>query len=46
MEYAPGGELFAQLTEVGPFHEEEAKVVFAQIASALEYMVKKLLSNW
>ena len=40
LEYAPGGELFARLTsEKGPYKEFEAKIVFAQIASAIQYMV-------
>lgn len=39
MEYAPGGELFARLTEEGYYDEEKAKFIFAQIASAVEYMV-------
>ena len=40
MEYAHGGELFARLTgEKGPYRESpEAKVIFAQIASAVDYM--------
>ena len=41
LEYAPGGELFARLTsEKGPYKEFEAKIVFAQIASAIQYMVR------
>ena len=39
MEYAPGGELFVRLAEVGRYSEQEAKPIFAQIASAVEYMV-------
>ena len=40
LEYAHGGELFARLTsEKGPYKESEAKIVFAQIASAIQYMV-------
>ena len=39
MEYAHGGELFARLTgEKGAYSEREAKLIFAQIASAIEYM--------
>ena len=40
LEYAHGGELFARLTsEKGPYKEYEAKIVFAQISSAIQYMV-------
>ena len=40
MEYAHGGELFARLTgDKGPYREKpDAKVIFAQIASAIDYM--------
>ena len=38
MEYAPGGELFVRLAEVGRYSEQEARPIFAQIASAVEYM--------
>ncbi len=38
MEFAPGGELFARLTEEGPFTERQARGVFAQVASAVDYM--------
>lgn len=41
MEFAPGGELFARLTEEGPYAEQEARGIFAQIASAVEYMVSR-----
>ena len=40
MEYAPGGELFAKLTEDGAYPEDKARPIFAQIASAVEYMVR------
>ena len=40
MEYAPGGELFVRLAECGSYTENEAKPIFAQIASAVQYMVK------
>ena len=44
LEYAHGGELFARLTsEKGPYKESEAKIIFAQIASAIQYMVRKSL---
>ena len=39
MEYAPGGELFVRLAEIGSYTESEAKPIFAQIASAIHYMV-------
>jgi len=38
MEYAPGGELFVRLAECGSYTEYEAKPIFAQIASAVQYM--------
>jgi len=38
MEYAPGGELFVRLAECGSYTEHEAKPIFAQIASAVQYM--------
>ena len=39
MEYAHGGELFARLTgDKGAYKESEAKLIFSQIASAIEYM--------
>ncbi len=43
MEFAPGGELFVRLAENGSYHESEAKAIFAQIASAVEYMVSTVL---
>ena len=44
LEYAHGGELFARLTsEKGPYKESEAKIVFAQISSAVQYMVSFLI---
>ena len=39
MEYAPGGELFVRLAETGSYTELEARPIFAQIASAVQYMV-------
>ena len=39
MEYAPGGELFVRIAEAGSYTELEAKPIFAQIASAVQYMV-------
>ena len=41
MEMAPNGELFARLSEEGPYKECQAKGIFAQIASAVEYMVRQ-----
>ena len=41
MEYAPGGELFVRIAECGSYTEMEAKPIFAQIASAVQYMVSK-----
>ncbi|KAJ9580509.1 hypothetical protein L9F63_024313, partial [Diploptera punctata] len=38
MEYASGGELFNKITTVGRIAENEAKVVFAQVTSAVQYM--------
>ena len=43
LEYAHGGELFARLTsEKGPYKEPEAKIIFAQIGSAVQYMVNPI----
>ena len=42
MEYAPGGELFARLTEDGPYEEDRAKSIFAQVASGVDYMHNNL----
>nr|CAB3263809.1 serine/threonine-protein kinase NIM1 [Phallusia mammillata] len=38
MEYASGGELFTRLSTQGKMPESEAKIVFAQIVSALQHM--------
>ncbi|CAB4062248.1 NIM1 [Lepeophtheirus salmonis] len=38
MEYAPGGELFTRLNSQGPYEEREAKSIFVQVTSAVEYM--------
>ena len=46
MEYAPGGELFVRLAECGSYTEHEAKPIFAQIASAVQYMVISLDINY
>lgn len=42
MEYASGGELFARLSDQGPYEEPEARPIFAQIASAIDYMVRAI----
>ena len=42
MEYALGGELFVRIAESGSYSELEAKPIFAQIASAVQYMVRKM----
>jgi len=39
MEYAPGGELFYCITKNGYYAEEDARPIFAQIVSAIQYMV-------
>ena len=49
MEYALGGELFVRIAESGSYSELEAKPIFAQIASAVQYMVSKMprfISQW
>jgi serine/threonine protein kinase len=42
MEYASGGELFNKITAVGKIAEDEAKNLFAQVISAVEFMVSFL----
>jgi serine/threonine protein kinase len=39
MEYASGGELFNKITAAGKIAENEAKNLFAQVISAVEFMV-------
>ncbi len=39
MEYAGGGELYVHVHEKGRLQEDEAKLIFAQIVSAIEHMV-------
>lgn len=38
MEYAPGGELFARISNEGKLHERTARRIYAQVASAVEHM--------
>ncbi|CAG0912880.1 unnamed protein product [Notodromas monacha] len=38
MEYAGGGELFAYITNKGKLSEDESKVIFSQLVSAVSYM--------
>jgi serine/threonine protein kinase len=48
MEYASGGELFNKITTVGKIAENEAKYLFAQVISAVQFMVSclnKMLFN-
>jgi serine/threonine protein kinase len=42
MEYASGGELFNKITTGGRIAENEAKNLFAQVISAVQYMVSCL----
>jgi 2-hydroxy-3-keto-5-methylthiopentenyl-1-phosphate phosphatase len=39
MEYACGGELFNKITITGKIAENEAKKLFAQVVSAVQFMV-------
>lgn len=41
MEYAPGGELFARISNEGKLHERTARRIYAQVASAVEHMVSR-----
>ncbi|XP_065306036.1 serine/threonine-protein kinase NIM1-like [Dermacentor albipictus] len=38
LEFAPGGELFQKITSDGRYPEDEARIVFAQVASAVNHM--------
>jgi Protein kinase domain. len=42
MEYASGGELFNKITTGGKIAENEAKNLFAQVISAVQFMVSYL----
>jgi serine/threonine-protein kinase NIM1 len=42
-EYASGGELYTRISDNGKLVEDEAKIIFAQIISAVDYMVIKNL---
>ena len=41
MEYAPGGELFARISNEGKLHERTARRIFTQVTSAVEHMVSE-----
>lgn len=41
MEYAPGGELFARISNEGKLHERTARRIYAQVACAVEHMVSR-----
>lgn len=41
MEYASGGELFDYLLAHGRMKEEEARITFSQIVSAMQYLHSK-----
>jgi len=38
-EYASGGELYTRICDNGKLIEDEAKIIFSQIVSAVDYMV-------
>lgn len=42
MEYAPGGELFARISNEGKLHERTARRIFTQVTSAVEHMVRSI----
>jgi len=42
MEYARGGELFHKITTEGRYEEPVARVVFAQLCSAVNHLVRIL----
>ena len=39
LEYAPGGELFECISKDGPYSEDNARPIFAQVISAVQHMV-------
>ena len=41
MEYAGGGELFTRISNEGRLPENECKLYFAQIVSAVDHLVSK-----
>lgn len=41
MEYAPGGELFARISNEGKLHERTARRIYGQVISAVEHMVSE-----
>ncbi|XP_002734496.1 serine/threonine-protein kinase NIM1-like [Saccoglossus kowalevskii] len=43
MEYAPGGELFAKISNEGKLNETEAKSLYAQVIAAVEHMHGKFI---
>ncbi len=38
-EYASGGDLYSRITDNGKMSENEAQLIFVQIAAAVEHMV-------
>lgn len=42
LEFAPGGELFQKITSDGRYTEDDARVVFAQVVSAVNHMASDI----